>query len=84
MREGTVEKRLSVALWLSPCGCVPCSLSDQHGPRSAGSAAAALGQGLISWTFLPSSCFTLEIIANHQAEWDFAGNFFGFTVSVDV
>lgn len=75
---------MSVALWLSPCGCVPCSLSDQHGPRSAASAAAALGQGLISWTFLPSSCFTLKIIANHWAERDFEGNFFRFSVSVDL
>lgn len=66
---------MSVALWLSPCGRVPFSLSDQHGPRSAGSAAAALGQRLISWTFLSSSCFTLKMIANHRAEWDFGGIF---------
>lgn len=69
-----------MALWLPLWMCPLCSLSDQHGPRSA----AALGQGLISWTLLPTSSFTLKIIANHRAEWDFEGDFFGFSVSGDV
>lgn len=72
---------MSVALWLSPCGCVPFSLSDQHGPRSAGSAAAALGQGSISWTF--QFLFHSQNYCKPPSRVGFWGDFFGFSVSVD-
>lgn len=72
--------------WWEEIECVPVavtavlreratfSLCDHNGPcSSTGLAAAALGQGLVSWSFLTSSCFTLKIIVNDRIGWDFGG-----------
>lgn len=62
---------IPIAVTAALHGSASFSLHDHNGSRSSTRlATAALGQELVSWSFLTSSFFALRIIVNH---WDFGG-----------